>query len=104
MAASSWSDYERGKRAPRPRQLERLLQALGCDIATFEAEVLRVVSERTGAKTSVAGQLVAAGELLNDFDRELREVDNAIDRYQSRRRILLALRSYLADRPEGATY
>jgi hypothetical protein len=55
------------------------------------------MSERTGARASVAGQFVTVGELLKDIDRELRDVDNEIDRYESRKRILLALRNYLAD-------
>jgi transcriptional regulator with XRE-family HTH domain len=91
MPASSWSEYERGTRTPRPRQLERIVQALGCDLATFEAEVRQA-----------AGHGPPVEELLKDTDRELREVEHEIDRCQSRRRLLVALRNYLSELPEGS--
>ncbi len=48
------------------------------------------------------GTGIAVEELVKDTDRELREIEYEIDRCQSRRRLLLALRHYLSELPEGA--
>lgn len=98
LTAGCWSNYECGRRIPRPRQLERIVEALGCDMTTFKTELRRVEDRGTGA-SSKPGLSIAVEELLKDVGRELREVEHEIDRCQSRRRLLLALRNYLAEQP-----
>lgn len=49
-----------------------------------------------------AGHGTPVEELVKDTDDELREIENEIDRCQRRRRLLLALRHYLSELPEGA--
>ena len=102
MKPSTWSDYERGKRTPRGRNLQRIASALGVEVKTLEQEVLKVSRERlspdeaglppTGIETSEL--------LLRETDRVLRKVDHRLDDLLEIKKLLLLLRQHLlvADR------
>lgn len=104
MKPSTWSDYERGKRSPRGKNLARIASALGVDAKTLEQEVLKVGRERLSLDE--AGAPSAAGvetseSLLRETDRMLRKVDHNLDDLLLVKKLLLTLRQYLLDRPAG---
>ena len=103
MKPSTWSDYERGKRTPRGRNLARIASALGVEAKTLEQEVLKVGRERLSLED--AGAPSAAGvetsdSLLRETDRVLRKVDHRLDDLLEIKKLLLILRQHLlvADR------
>jgi transcriptional regulator with XRE-family HTH domain len=99
LTPSCWSEYERGKRIPRRKQMDRVLEALGCSSETFERE-LRSVAERRD-DSGGEGPFRAAEDLVKDIDRELREVEHEIDRMENRRKLFLLLRSRLEALPSS---
>jgi transcriptional regulator with XRE-family HTH domain len=103
MTTSSWSDYERGKRKPRPKQRERIAAALGCTVKELEQEALKVANERMAAEARQgAGEVPETSDtLLENTDRELQEIDQSLDSLLARKKLLLAFRRYLVGLPSG---
>jgi transcriptional regulator with XRE-family HTH domain len=103
MKPSSWSDYERGKRVPRRKNLERIAAALGCEVRTIEQEALQVSRERLSPDEgeALAAAVETSDALLKDTDRMLRKVDHELDNLLITKRLLLALRQYLLSLPPG---
>jgi transcriptional regulator with XRE-family HTH domain len=103
MTPSSWSDYERGKRLPRRKQMERIAAALRCDVKTLEQEALKIGSERfaTESPREAPVPTETSDSLLKDTDRELREIDHDLDSLLVRKKLLLAFRHYLLRLPPG---
>ena len=102
MKPSTWSDYERGKRTPRGRNLQRIASALGVEVKTLEQEVLKVSRERLSpdeAGLPSAG-IETSESLLRETDRVLRKVDHRLDDLLEIKKLLLLLRQHLlvADR------
>ena len=101
MTPSSWSDYERGKRKPRPPQRERIATALGCTVKELEQEVLKVANERSKAEEGAAEAPETSDLLLENTDRELHEIDRNLDALLAKKKLLLAFRRYLVGLPPG---
>jgi transcriptional regulator with XRE-family HTH domain len=102
MTASSWSDYERGKRLPRRKQLDRIAAALGFDVTALEQEALKIGSARLAAESPrETVPMETSDSLLKDTDRELREIDDSLDSLLVRKKLLLAFRHYLLRLPPG---
>jgi transcriptional regulator with XRE-family HTH domain len=103
MTPSSWSDYERGKRRPRRKQMERIAAALGCTVKGLEQEALKVGNERVVAEArDGAGEAPETSDsLLENTDRELQEIDQSLDSLLARKKLLLAFRRYLVGLPPG---
>lgn len=103
MTASSWSDYERGKRLPRRKQLDRIAAALGCDVTVLEQEALKIGGARLSAEAlrEPPVPMETSDSLLKDTDRELREIDHSLDSLLVRKKLLLAFRHYLLRLPPG---
>lgn len=102
MKPSTWSDYERGKRAPRGRNLARIASALGVDAETLEQEVLEVGRERLSPGEAGAAPAVETSDaLLKETDRMLRKVDHELDDLLVFKKLLLTLRQHLLDLPAG---
>lgn len=93
MTPSTWSDYERGKRIPRQKQLLRIAAALGCEVAALELAALVEVAVETGE---------SAESLLMNADRELRDIENQLDILLRRKKLLMALRQYLVGLAPGS--
>lgn len=102
MKPSTWSDYERGKRTPRGRNLARILAALGVDRKILDQEVLKVGRERLAVEEVGAPSPAGAetsDSLLKETDRMLRKVDHDLDDLLVFKKLLLTLRQQLlADR------
>jgi transcriptional regulator with XRE-family HTH domain len=101
MTTSSWSDYERGKRKPRPKQRERIAAALGRTVKELEREALEVANERSKAEDGSGEAPETSGSLLESTDRELHEIDRNLDTLLARKKLLLAFRRYLVGLPPG---
>lgn len=104
LTPSSWSDYERGKRSPRKKQVERIAAALGCTLKELEQEALKVANERAAAEARRDGVGEApetSDSLLENTDRELHEIDQNLDSLLARKKLLLTLRRYLVGLPQG---
>ena len=101
MTPSSWSDYERGKRKPRPKQKERIAKALGRTVKELEQEALKVANERTRAEEGAGEPPETSDSLLENTDRELHEIDRSLDALLARKKLLLAFRRYLVGLPPG---
>lgn len=97
LSPSCWSEYERGKRIPRRKQVDRVIKALGCSRETFERELRSVAEKRD--EPGGEGPFRAADDLLKDLDRELREVEHELDRMENRRKLFLLLRGRLEALP-----
>ncbi len=103
MSTSSWSDYERGKQNPRPRQLKRIAKALGCTVKELEQEKLKVAGERLSeaAEGAIPEPPETSDSLLEEMDRELQEIDQHLDHLLARKKRLLAFRRHLVELPPG---
>ena len=100
MKPSTWSDYERGKRTPRGRNLQRIASALGVDVKTLEQEVLKVSRERLAPEETPSAGFETSESLLRETDRVLRKLDHRLDDLLETKKLLLLLRQRLlvADR------
>lgn len=101
MTTSSWSDYERGKRKPRPKQRERIASALGRTAKELEQEALKVANERSTAEDGSSEAPDTSDSLLENTDRELHEIDQSLDTLLAKKKLLLAFRRYLMGLPPG---
>lgn len=101
MTTSSWSDYERGKRKPRPKQKERIAAALGRTVKELDREALEVANERSKAEDGAGEPPETSDSLLANTDRELHEIDRNLDALLARKKLLLAFRRYLVGLPPG---
>ena len=101
MTTSSWSDYERGKRKPRPPQKERIAFALGRTVKELDQETLKVANERAKAEEGAGEPPETSDSLLQNTDRELHEIDRNLDTLLARKKLLLAFRRYLVGLPPG---
>jgi transcriptional regulator with XRE-family HTH domain len=101
MTTSTWSDYERGKRKPRPRQKKRIAEALGITTKELDQEALKVANERTKAEEGSGEPPETSDALLEDTDRELHEIDRNLDALLAKKKLLLAFRRYLVGLPPG---
>jgi transcriptional regulator with XRE-family HTH domain len=101
MTTSSWSDYERGKRKPRPPQKERIALALGITVKELDQETLKVANERVKAEEGAGEPPETSDSMLQNTDRELHEIDRNLDALLARKRLLLAFRNYLVGLPPG---
>lgn len=101
MTTSSWSDYERGKRKPRPKQRARIAAALGCTVKQLEQEALKVANERSKAEERAGEPPETSDSLLESTDRELHEIDRNLDALLAKKKLLLAFRRYLVGLPPG---
>jgi len=104
MKPSTWSDYERGKRRPRGKNLQRIVSALGVDDKTLEQEMLKVGRERLsmdegGTPTPVGVQ--TSDSLLRETDLALRKIDHKLDDLLEVKKLLLTLRQSLLNLPTG---
>ena len=98
MKPSTWSDYERGKRSPRGRNLQRIASALGVEVKALEQEVLKVSRERLAPDETPSPE--SSESLLHETDRALRKLDHRLDELLETKKLLLVLRQRLlvADR------
>lgn len=101
MTTSSWSDYERGKRKPRPPQKKRIAEALGITVKELDQEALKVANERAKAEEGAGEPPETSDTLLENMDRELHEIDRSLDALLARKKLLLAFRRYLVGLPPG---
>jgi len=104
MKPSTWSDYERGKRSPRGKNLQRIVSALGVDVKALEQEVLKVGRERisldeAGAPSTAGVQ--TSDSLLRETDLVLRKIDHKLDDLLEVKKLLLTLRQSLLNLPTG---
>ena len=100
LKPSTWSDYERGKRSPRGRNLQRIASALGVEIKTLEQEILKVSRERLAPDETLSTGTESSESLLHETDRALRKLDHRLDELLETKKLLLLLRQRLlvADR------
>lgn len=98
LKPSTWSDYERGKRSPRGKNLQRITSALGVEVKTLEQEVLKVSRERLAPDEAPSPE--SSESLLHETDRALRKLDHRLDELLETKKLLLVLRQRLlvADR------
>jgi transcriptional regulator with XRE-family HTH domain len=104
MTTSSWSDYERGERQPRPPQKMRVAKALGCTVRELEQEALAVTGERLAAEAQQEGVREpeeTSDSWLEHTARELEEIDQSLDALLARKKRLLVFRRMLAALPPG---
>jgi transcriptional regulator with XRE-family HTH domain len=103
MTTSTWSDYERGKQKPRLAQKKRIASALGCTLEELEQEAHKVADERFAVEAMRSAGLVpdTSDSLLETTDRQLREIDESLDRLLAKKKLLLILRRYLVGLPPG---
>jgi transcriptional regulator with XRE-family HTH domain len=98
---STWSEYERGRRIPRGKNMARIAEALGVDSRTLEREVLNVSRERLSSEEG-GGALATGAEtsdtLIKMIDRRMRTVDHKLDELLEVKKLLLTLRQQILDR------
>jgi transcriptional regulator with XRE-family HTH domain len=95
---STWSEYERGRRIPRGRNMARIAEALGVDSRTLEREAVNVSRERLSSEES--GSAFATGAETSDtlikmIDRRVRTVDHKLDELLEVKKLLLTFRQLL---------
>ncbi len=101
---SAWSDYERGKRNPRPEQMERIASAIGCTLIELEQAALKQAATRLAAgqpEEPASEPAETSDSLIEEMDRELHEIDQHLDHLLARKRRLLSFRRHLVGLPPG---
>jgi transcriptional regulator with XRE-family HTH domain len=100
---STWSEYERGRRIPRGKNMARIAEALGVDSRVLEREVLNVSRERLSLEEIGAVSAADSSDSqIKAIDRIVRAMDHKLDELLEAKKLLLMLRQLLNSRETGA--